>query len=66
MKTLGIKKQSVNQSQNKSKATPQTTRYSMSGMEKYFRFQNAQVSNHEATEQQKHIKKVKSLKNLKS
>lgn len=64
--TLGAKKQSVNQSLSKCKMTPQTTRYSMAGMEKYFKFKQSQVSTAELTEQQKQIKKVKSLKNLKS
>ena len=66
MKTLGTKKSSVNQSQSKSKVAPQTARYSMSGMERYFKFKQSQASNAEINEQQKQIKKVKSLKNLKS
>jgi hypothetical protein len=66
MKTLGIKKGSMNQSQSKSKLAPQTARYSMSGMEKYFKFKQNQVSNAEMSEHQRQIKKVKSLKNLKS
>lgn len=61
-----MKKQSTNQSHNKSKYTPQTSRYSISGMDKYFKFKQSQITQAELTDQQKHIKKVKSLKNLKS
>ncbi|CAI2379752.1 unnamed protein product [Moneuplotes crassus] len=64
VKSFGQKKGSMNQSQSKSKIIPQTARYPSSGMEKYFKFKQSQVSN--ATEQSKHVKKVKSLKNLKS
>jgi hypothetical protein len=64
VKTLGTKKSSINQSQSRSKITPQTTRYSMSGMEKYFKFKQSQVA--DITNQEKQIKKVKSLKSLKS
>ena len=56
----------MNQSQNRSKATPQTTRYSMSGMDKYFKFKQAHITNTNLNDQQRQIKKVKSLKNLKS
>ena len=64
VKNLGQKKGSINQSQSKSKIIPQTARYSSSGMDKYFKFKQNQVIG--ITEQQKHVKKVKSLKNLKS
>ena len=61
-----LNKPSVNQSQNKSKVTPQTTRYWISGMDKYFKFKQAHVTNANYNNQEKQIKKVKSLKNLKS
>lgn len=66
MRSLGVKKTSINHSQNKSKITPQTSRYSTTGMERYFKFKQSQPSAAELNEQQKQIKKVKSLKNLKS
>jgi len=63
---MGSKKYSMNQSQSRSKIIPQTARYASSGMEKYFKFKQSQVTNAEVTEHQRQIKKVKSLKNLKS